>query len=72
MKYCSKQDLSHCIYLLNNRLPYNTQITELELMIDLHSNSCRQGPGSKEDTLKAFEYINLPTNLPWKVGSKLF
>jgi ubiquinone/menaquinone biosynthesis C-methylase UbiE len=43
-------------------------MTELELLIDLHSNSSRQGPGSKEDTLKALEYINLPTNLPWKVA----
>ena len=43
-------------------------MTELELIIDLHSNSSRQGPGSTEDTLKALDYINLPTNLPWKVA----
>ena len=43
-------------------------MTELELIIDLHSNSSRQGPGSIKDTLKALDYINLPTNLPWKVA----
>ena len=43
-------------------------MTEIELIIDLHSNSNRQGPGSVEDTLKALDFIFLPTNQPWKVA----
>ena len=35
-------------------------MTELELIIDLHKNSERQGPGSERDTLKALEMIHLP------------
>lgn len=34
-------------------------MTELELIIDLHKNSERQGPGSEEETLKALDLINL-------------
>lgn len=41
---------------------------ELELIIDLHKNSERQGPGSKNDTLKALEFLNLPTPLYLKVA----
>lgn len=35
-------------------------MTEIELIIDLHKNTERQGPGSNNDTLKAFEILNLP------------
>ncbi len=35
-------------------------MTELELIIDLHKNSKRQGPGSERETLKALEFMNLP------------
>jgi hypothetical protein len=31
-------------------------MTELELIIDLHKNSERQGPGSENDTLKAIDF----------------
>lgn len=34
-------------------------MTELELIIDLHKNSERQGPGSVGDTLKALGLLNL-------------
>lgn len=37
-------------------------MTELELLIDLHKNSERQGPGSEKETLKALNYIYLPGN----------
>ncbi len=37
-------------------------MTELDLMIDLHRYSPRQGPGSTEETLKALELIDLPTD----------
>jgi SAM-dependent methyltransferase len=33
-------------------------MTELELIIDLHKNSDRQGPGSEKDTLKALGFLN--------------
>ncbi len=33
---------------------------EIELIVDLHRNSERQGPGSIEDTLKALGFMNLP------------
>jgi SAM-dependent methyltransferase len=37
-------------------------VTELELIIDLHRNAERQGPGSEKETLKALEYIHLPVD----------
>lgn len=37
-------------------------MTELELIIDLHKNSERQGPGGESDTLKALHFLNLPNN----------
>jgi len=43
-------------------------VTELELIIDLHKNSERQGPGSKSDTLKALEFLNLPSDQNLKVA----
>jgi ubiquinone/menaquinone biosynthesis C-methylase UbiE len=46
----------------------NKQVTELELIIDLHKNSERQGPGSENDTLRALDLLNLPTNQNLKVA----
>jgi len=46
----------------------NEQVTELELIIDLHTNSERQGPGSVKDTLKALEFMNLSTDKNLKVA----
>lgn len=43
-------------------------MTELELIIDLHKNSDRQGPGSEKDTLKALEFLNLPSDHNLKVA----
>jgi len=43
-------------------------MTEIELIVDLHKNSERQGPGSEKDTLKALEFINLPTVPELKVA----
>ncbi|MBZ0181904.1 MAG: class I SAM-dependent methyltransferase [Melioribacteraceae bacterium] len=34
-------------------------MTELELLVDLHKDGERQGPGSEEETLKAFSFIDL-------------
>ena len=43
-------------------------MTELELIMDLHKNSERQGPGSEKDTLKALGFLNLPTNGKLKIA----
>lgn len=43
-------------------------MTELELIIDLHKNSERQGPGSENDTLKALDFLDLPTDQTLKVA----
>jgi SAM-dependent methyltransferase len=43
-------------------------VTELELIIDLHKNSERQGPGSENDTLRALDLLNLPTEQNLKVA----
>jgi cyclopropane fatty-acyl-phospholipid synthase-like methyltransferase len=43
-------------------------MTELELIIDLHKNSDRQGPGSEKDTLRALDLLNLPTGQNLKVA----
>jgi len=43
-------------------------LTELELIIDLHKDSERQGPGSEKDTLKALDFLNLPTDQYMKVA----
>jgi precorrin-6B methylase 2 len=34
-------------------------VEELQLLIDLHLDGDRQGPGSKEDTLRAIELAGL-------------
>lgn len=43
-------------------------MTELELIIDLYKNSDRQGPGSKNDTLRALDLLNLPADHNLKVA----
>lgn len=43
-------------------------MTELELIIDLHKHSERQGPGSEKDTLKALEFIDLKNQQDLKVA----
>ncbi|MDC1068202.1 class I SAM-dependent methyltransferase [Candidatus Kapabacteria bacterium] len=43
-------------------------MTELELIIDLHKCSERQGPGSESDTLRALDLLNLPTDQIMKVA----
>lgn len=43
-------------------------MTELELIIDLHKNSDRQGPGSENDTLRALDLLNLPIDQTLKVA----
>lgn len=43
-------------------------MTELELIIDLHRNADRQGPGSERDTLRALGFLNLPTDRGLKVA----
>lgn len=43
-------------------------MTELDLIIDLHKKSERQGPGSENDTLKALSFLNLPTNQKLKIA----
>ncbi|PWJ44570.1 class I SAM-dependent methyltransferase [Sediminitomix flava] len=37
-------------------------MTELDLLIDLHKNTDRQGPGSENDTLKALDFIPISGN----------
>ena len=43
-------------------------MTELELIIDLHRDLDRQGPGSEKDTLRALGFIDLPAGGPLKVA----
>lgn len=43
-------------------------MTELELIIDLHKNSDRQGPGSEKDTMKALDFLDLPLDQNLKVA----
>ena len=43
-------------------------MTELELIIDLHKHSERQGPGSEHDTLKALALVHLPQGQALKVA----
>ena len=43
-------------------------MTELELIIDLHKNSERQGPGSEKETLKALEFMNLSSDRKLKIA----
>jgi len=43
-------------------------MTELELIIDLHKNSDRQGPGSEKETLKALGFMNLPNDQKLKMA----
>ena len=43
-------------------------MTELELIIDFHKNAERQGPGSENETRRALEFLNLPTDQKLKVA----
>ena len=43
-------------------------MTELELLIDLHKNTSRQGPGSEADSQRALDILNLPNDRPLKVA----
>lgn len=43
-------------------------MTELELIIDLHKNSERQGPGSENETLKALGFLDLPNDHNLKIA----
>ncbi len=43
-------------------------MSELELIIDLHKNSERQGPGSKNDTLRALNFLTFPSEKFLKVA----
>ena len=43
-------------------------MTELELIIDLHKNSERQGPGSEKDTLMALSFMNLAPDQNYQVA----
>ncbi len=43
-------------------------MTELELIIDLHRKSKRQGPGSEKETLKALEFMNLSSDRNFKIA----
>ena len=43
-------------------------MTELELIIDLHKNSDRQGPGNEKETLKALSLMNLPNDQKLKIA----
>src|SRR6056297_600333 len=43
-------------------------MTELEYIIDLHKDSNRQGPGSKEETLRALSFTKLPQNRQVKIA----
>jgi ubiquinone/menaquinone biosynthesis C-methylase UbiE len=44
------------------------RMTEIELIIDLHKNSERLGPGSDKETLKAIGLMNLPTEQKLKIA----
>jgi len=43
-------------------------MTELAVLLDLFKNSDRQGPGSKEETLKALGFMDLPRNRQVKIA----
>lgn len=43
-------------------------MTELELLVDLHKNTHRQGPGSIADTLRALEFLELKDDQHLKVA----
>ncbi len=43
-------------------------MTELELIINLHKNSERQGPGSQNETLKALNLMNLSSDRKLKIA----
>ncbi len=43
-------------------------MTDFELLIDFHVNADRQGPGSREDSLKALSFINNDKNRTMKIA----
>ncbi len=43
-------------------------MNEIELIIDLHKNSERQGQGSENETLKALDFMHLPNDRKIKIA----
>jgi len=43
-------------------------MTELEFMIDFHKDNKRQGPGSRDDTLKALDFMDLNEEKEYRVA----
>ncbi len=43
-------------------------MTEMQLIIDLHKHTERQGPGSVSDTLRALDLMNLPNGQTLKIA----
>lgn len=43
-------------------------MTELELLLDFHLEADRQGPGSREDTIKALSFVDIPRDTPLKIA----
>lgn len=43
-------------------------MTELDLIVDFHKNAERQGPGSREETLRAFELTGVNRNQSLKIA----
>mgnify|MGYP000745985583 CR=1 FL=1 len=43
-------------------------MSELELIIDLHKGTPRQGPGSEKDSLKALSFMDLPKDKTLKIA----
>lgn len=43
-------------------------MTEIETLIDFHKDADRQGPGSKEDTLKALNFLDIDKTRPLRIA----
>ena len=48
--------------------PHDTDVTELDLIIDLHLRNPRQGPGSATETRRAVELARLDPNTPLAIA----
>ena len=43
-------------------------MTELELLVDLHVDADRQGPGSTDETLRALSFIKIKDRKPLRIA----
>lgn len=63
------QNISIIIHIINfDYIHISMTDASIQLIIDLHKNNLRQGPGSDVDTLKALQYMHLDKEYTYRIA----